>query len=288
MQPPAVWRVLSYEASMLSLTALLYLILEPAATADLMRRVAENVEKPNPQRQQYVYTLKTHSRLLRTNSKLAREEKREYRVLPKEDATERELISFHGIYEKDKKHLPYNDPDFRQKKLDLDGELIEDLTDDHVANSDSRDGIDLDYFPIRTKDLPHYTFSFLGEQSLQGRRVARIQFAPTQKTWAHLWEGETLIDLEDAFPMQIQTKMAKKIPFAARALLGINLKQFGFGVTFVRLDKDLWFPKTYGTEFELTLFFGYKRVLAMSMEASDFRRTGADSSITFQTAEQKD
>ncbi len=272
---------------MLSLVASLLFTLDEAGTIHLMRRVAENVEKPNPLRREFVYTQKTHSRLLRTNSKLAREERREYQVTPKEDRVEHKLVSFSGTYEKHKKLHPYDDPEFRHKNLDLDGELIEDLTNDLIADEDSRDGIDLDLFPIRAKDLDHYKFEFLGEQTTQQRRVARIRFSPLKKDWDHLWEGETLIDLEDAFPLQIQTRMARKVPLAVRTLMGINLKQLGFSVSFARLDKDLWFPKTYGTEFQIDLFFGYKRVIAMSMESSDFRRTSAASSIAFESVEAK-
>lgn len=272
---------------MLTLVASLVLVLDEAALADLMRRVAENVEKPNALRREFVYTQKTHSRLLRTNSKLAREERREYRVLPKEDGVEHKLISFNGVYEKNNKLLPYDDPDFRHKKMDLDGELIEDFISDHVADSGSRDGIDLDYFPIRAKDLEFYNFELEGEQQIQGRNAARIRFAPKQKNWQHLWEGETIIDLEDAFPMSIQTKMSRKLPVAVRTLMGINVKQFGFSVTFTRLEKDLWFPKTYGTEFQMDLFFGYKRIIAMSMESSDFQRTAAESRIAFENIETK-
>lgn len=272
---------------MLSLVASLLFTLDEAGTIHLMRRVAENVEKPSPLRREFIYTQKTHSRLLRTNSKLAREERREYLVLPKEDGVEHKLVSFSGVYEKNNKLLPYDDPDFRQKKLDLDGELIEDFISDHVADGGSRDGIDLDYFPIRAKDLEFYNFEFQGEQQVLGRGAARIRFSPKQKNWQHLWEGETVVDLEDAFPLSIQTKMARKIPAAVRTLMGINVKQFGFSVTFTRLEKDLWFPKTYGTEFQLDLFFGYKRIIAMSMESSDFQRTATDSTIDFEKMEAK-
>jgi hypothetical protein len=272
---------------MLSFVASLLLALDDAATLDLMRRVAENVEKPNPLRREFVYTQKTHARLLRTNAKVAREERREYHVLPKEDGVEHKMVAFEGFYEKGKKLLPYDDPEFRQKKLDLDGELIEDFIDDHTADGGSRDGIKLEYFPIRTKDLEFYNFEFVAEQTIENRRAARIRFAPKSKNWQHLWEGETIIDLEDAFPLRIQTKMARKLPAAVRTLMGTNLKQFGFNVTFTRLEKDLWFPKTFGTEFQIDLFFGYKRVVAMSMESSDFRRTNAASTIAFEGVESK-
>lgn len=139
--------------------------------------------------------------------------------------------------------VPYQDPEFRHKKMDLDGALIEELIEDLMADGDSRDGIDLDLFPIRSRDLEHYRFEFLGEQNVRGRQAARIRFSPQQKNWDHIWEGETLIDLEDAFPLQMETRMARKLPLAVRTILGINLKQVGFSVSFTRLGKDLWFPR---------------------------------------------
>jgi hypothetical protein len=257
------------------------LSLDPAATQELMRRVAENLEKPHPARRQFVYTVKTHTRLFRSQSKLAREEKREYRVIPQDDKVERERTLFWGQYFDGKKAIPYDNPAFRTRKMDLDGELLDDFAEDHVIDSNSRDGVDLDYFPLRSQDLEHYNFTFLGEKSLQGRPAAHIKIAPKQATWEHLWAGEALIDLEDAFPVQIQTQMNKKIPWGVRAFLGIDIKQFGFAVTFTRLEKGLWFPRTYGTEFGLRLFFAYNRTITLSAESTDFRRANADSSITF-------
>lgn len=261
----------------------LLVALDGNATAELMRRVAENVEKPNPLRREFVFTQKTQARLLRTNAKVAREERREYQVLPKTDGTEHKLVAFEGWYEKGRQMVPYQDPEFRHKKMDLDGALIEELIEDLMADGDSRDGIDLDLFPIRSRDLEHYRFEFLGEQNVRGRQAARIRFSPQQKNWDHIWEGETLIDLEDAFPLQMETRMARKLPLAVRTILGINLKQVGFSVSFTRLGKDLWFPQTYGTEFQIDLFFGYKRVVALSMESSDFRRTAAESTVAFES-----
>jgi hypothetical protein len=257
------------------------LVLDSAATQDLMRRVPETLEKPHPARRQYVYTVKTHTRLLRPKSKLAREEKREYRVVPQADKIERERLSFWAQYIDGKQAIPYDDPAFRTKKMDIDGELLDDFAEDHVIDSNSRDGVDLDYFPIRTKDLEHYNFTFLAEKSIRGRPAAHIKIEPKEKSWEHLWSGEALIDLEDAFPAQIQTQMNKKVPWGVRAFLGSDIKQFGFAVSFTRLEKDVWFPHTYGTEFGLKLFFGYNRTISLNAESHDFRRADTSSSVTF-------
>ena len=92
-----------------------------------------------------------HTRLLRTNSKLAREERREYTVTPTGGSSDKKLTHFEGQYEKGNKLHPYTEPGFRQKDLDLDGALIEDLADDLINEGKSKDGIDMDLFPLPTQ-----------------------------------------------------------------------------------------------------------------------------------------
>jgi hypothetical protein len=44
----------------------------------------------------------------------------------------------------------------------------------------------------------------------------------------------------------------------------------------------VYFPVSYGGEFDLKVVFFYKRVLTISLENMDFRRTQADSRITYE------
>jgi hypothetical protein len=244
-----------------------------------MDKVSTNLEKGSELRKSYVYTQKIHTRLLRTNSKLAREERRHYTVTPNGDSTTKKLIHFEGQYEKGKKLLPYTDPEFRHKDVDIDGDLIEDLAEDLVGDSDSKDGIDMDLFPFLPKHLPDYKFTLLGTESYRGRPVHRISFEGT-------WGGEALIDVEDMHPLSIQTKLNFKMPLVVKAMLGTNLRQTGFSLTYTRLAPGLWFPSTYGTEMRLDVLFGYKRVITMSMESSDFKKFTTDSAVTFSTPEE--
>lgn len=246
---------------------------------DVMAKVAANLEKGSELRKSYVYTQKIRTRLLRTNSKLAREEMREYTMMPGRDRIEKKLVHFSGQYEKDKKLLPYDDPKFRHKDMDIDGDLIEDLADDLVADEKSKDGIDMDLFPFLPKDLPEYNFKLMKTEEFRGRKVHRVEFAG--KTKEKPWMGEALIDAEDLHPLSIQTKLNFKMPFLVKAMLGTNLRQTGFSLTYTRLEPGVWFPATYGTEMRLDVLFGYKRVITMSMEASEFRKVSADSTITF-------
>ena len=137
----------------------------------------------------------------------------------------------------------------------------------------------MDQVPFHPKDLPHYKFTFLKTEIYRDRRIHRIAFEG--KTKDQPWAGETLIDAEDLHPLSIQTKLNFKMPLVVRAMLGTNLRQTGFSLTYTRVAPGVWFPATYGTEMRLDVLFGYKRVNAMSMESSNFQKVTADSTITF-------
>ena len=245
----------------------------------IMGKVSTNLEKGSELRNSYVYTQKIHTRLLRTNSKLAREERREYTVTPEGNSTNKKLIHFEGQYEKGKKLIPYTDPEFRHKDVDIDGDLIENLAEDLVADKDSKDGVNMNLFPFLPKDLPNYKFKLLATETYRGRPVHRISFEGP-------WGGEALIDVEDMHPLSIQTQLNFKMPLAVKVMLGTNLRQFGFSLTYARLAPGVWFPASYGTEMRLDVLFGYKRVITMSMESSGFKKATVDSGVTFATPEE--
>ena len=77
-----------------------------------------------------------------------------------------------------------------------------------------------------------------------------------------------------------------KIPAAVRILLGTNVRQLGFSVAYIRVADGVWFPVSYGTEFRLDLFWGYKRTITMAMESAGFRKANATSKIEYQLGEQ--
>jgi hypothetical protein len=87
---------------------------------------------------------------------------------------------------------------------------------------------------------------------------------------------------EEYQPLLVSTMQAFKIPVAVKIMLGIDIKQLGFQVTYRKVGEDLWFPATYGTEFGLKVLFGYKRNITMNVTNSDFRRASAESTIQFE------
>lgn len=266
----------------------------PPDAAAIMTQVAANVEAGTEARSRYVYQQKVRSTLSRSNGQIARREERLYSVLPTPKGSEKKLSSFHGEYRKGKEMIAYSEPGFTYKGMDIDGELIDDLTGDLVNDGDSRDGIPHSLFPLRSKDLGAYLFTWKGESELGGRRTYRIAFEPARKeTCIQIgsdsegdckspWRGEALIDAAELQPVRIDTHLAFKIPWAVRTFLGTNLTQTGFSITYRRLDENVWFPSTYGTEFNLKAAFFYKRTVILSLESSDFRKADAQSTIQFQ------
>lgn len=270
---------------------------------EIISRMAANVEASLEARRQYVYKQKVNAKLVRTNGQLARVERREYTVTPKEKNTEKHLDSLAGEYHKSKKEIiPYDKKGFEAKGMDIDGGIMEDLIDDLVDDKKSRDGIPHNLFPIDRKDLAAYRYTYAGTIEVKGRKAHRIAYAPIPRKERCLdkkgedggdnddcpwrpWKGEVVVDAEEFQPVRIYSDLTFKMPWAVKAFLGTNIQQTGFAVSFTRVAPNVWFPATYGTEFRVNLLFGYKRVITMALDSSDFRRTSATSEIQFSTEE---
>jgi hypothetical protein len=277
---------------MLSSAALVLLCASGEATpvADpsaIVAKMAANVEASQEARRQFVYKQKVNARLVRTNGQVARAEKREYTVAPGPDRTEKTLVSVAGEYHKSKKEIiRYDKPGFEKGGMDIDGGIIEDLIDDLVNDKDSRDGIPHSFFPLATKDLSSYKFTLKppvegksnkGEDEDGDDDDCPILYRP--------WKGEVVVDAEEYQPVRIYSDLTFKMPWGVKVFLGTNLRQTGFAVSYARVAPNVWFPATYGTEFRLDVLFGYKRVITLALDSSDFQRTDAKSEIRFQTDE---
>jgi hypothetical protein len=283
--------------------AVFLLLVASAALAEdataIMTQVAANVEKAVDARRQYVYQQTVRASLARTNGQLARREKRQYLVIPSETGTEKKLLAFQGEYRKGKQSVTYQEPVKYHQDAGIDAELLQDLTEELINAKTARDGIPHNLFPLRSVDLPAYAFTMKGELQHQGRRTYRIAFEPAKKSremCLHVgkdedndcvntpWMGEAWIDVTELEPVRIDTHLAFKVPWAVRTFLGTNLKQTGFAITYQRIADGVWFPATYGTEFEVDVLFFYKRTIAMNLESSGFQRTDATSTIEYNLA----
>src|SRR5450759_4246377 len=137
----------------------------------IMAKVAANVEKATDARRQYVYRQLVRSSLVKSNGQVARKETRDYHVFPGEKNTEKKLVSFAGQYRKGKAMIDYSEPGFEYKSVDIDADLIKDLTEDLVNEKDSRDGIPHSLFPLNSKKLSAYSFAWKGETGYKGRKT---------------------------------------------------------------------------------------------------------------------
>lgn len=252
------------------------------ALEEILRRLAGNQERASDARKTIVYRQDTWVRLLQTNGKLSREEKRQYTVAPTASGSVKKLDRFEGRYRKGGQTLNYAAPDFQYKDTDIDGELIESLTHDLINDEESRDGFAKDLFPLTSKEQAQYTFRLAGTRKVGDVEALRIDFLP-KPGGGQPWGGEVLIHPHDYQPLLVTTRLASKIPMAVKIMLGTDIKQLGFSVTYQKVDDGLWFPATYGTEFGLKVLFGYKRNVTMNVTNTDFRKASAESSIQFET-----
>jgi hypothetical protein len=251
--------------------------------AEIMARVAHNQTRSQEARRDYTYHQKQLLRMTRGNGKVAREERREYDVTPGAHGSQKELAHFEGKYESKGQYVPYDKPGYTYKEMDIDGELIGEMSEEMMNEKGSRDGIAADLFPLTGHEQRKYNFQLLRREKYRGIDVYRVKFQPKP----HLdsdeaaWKGEALIDAEEFQPVFVQTSLATKIPMAVKLLLGTNIKGLGFAVSYQKFEDGVWFPVSYGGEFEIRAVFFYKRKLSISMGNADFRRTRVESSVTY-------
>jgi hypothetical protein len=268
---------------------LLLLLSLPALgqTADeIMSKVAENQASSEDARSAWVYKQDVLVRLLRAGGKLAREEDREYTVTPSAGGVERELVHFTGKYLDHGKEIAISKPGEEHKDVDIDATIAEALGDAIGGDHESRDGVNYDFFPLSASKQKAYTFKLEGKETWQGHEVFRITFEPAKKQNGDddrtIWAGEALIDKTDFAPVLITTHQARGIPMVVKTLLGTNLQQLGFKITYRKFDNGVWFPVSYSGEFKLRALFLYSRTISMGLVNSDFRRADVQSEVRFE------
>ncbi len=260
----------------------------PPAAAEIMAKAASNMERSTEARNRYLYEQALRMKLIQSDGKVARQEDREYEVLPTSSGTKKTLVRFAGSYRQGAGLVSYQEAKFRRGNLDLDGELMDSLIESLVDDKKSRDGVKLDLFPLRSAQIPYYRFTLRESSQVAGRAVYRIDFQPDLKKCKSGnadcpgWKGEALIDRQEFFPVRIDTHLAHGVPWWVRTALGSNVRQAGFSITYTRLSDGVWFPTSYGTEFRLRLFWSYRRTITLSLDNRRFRKTSADSTIVFE------
>lgn len=261
----------------------LLLSADPTA-AEIMARVAENQDRAEQLRRQVVYHQTVLGRMHRSRNKLAREEYYEFKVLPTERGLVKERLVFRGKYERDGKYFEYDEPGFQYKDTDIDGDILHDIIDDLTHDKDSKDGVNKDLFPLTRERQQKYDFRLAGKEVYNGRDVWKVTFtAKKGEEWETFFagSGEALIDTQHYEPVLITCHQTKGLPVAVKVMLGTNIRQTGFKITYQDFGDGLWFPVVYGGEFDVRVLFGYHRKISISMKNSDVRRAKVDSSIQF-------
>jgi hypothetical protein len=266
---------------------------QPPDVSQIMSRVAINQARSQDMRKSYVYNQKQLLRMVRGGGRIAREEHREYTITPQDRGVHKELTRFDGKYEQHGKYIAYDHPGYQYKNVDIDGEIIDDMSKDMTDDRNSRDGISCDLFPLTYHQQLKYNFRLLKTQQYRGREVYRVAFEPKPRP-KHaegdeggdtIWKGEALIDAEEYQPVYIASTMALKIPAAVKILLGTDIRGLGFAVSYQKFADGVWFPVSYGGEFQVKAVFFYKRHISISMVNSDFQRVDVTSSIAYKTGD---
>jgi hypothetical protein len=274
------------EPKFVALTVLLVPVFAHAQTADkIMARVAENQTRAETARAGFVYRQDVLVRLQRSDGKLAREEDREYTVTPEPDGVKREMVHFTGKYGVNGKEFPIAEPGDHYQDKDFDADLANSLADDFGGDEQSRDGINLDLFPLSAKKQKHYAFKLAGQENYRGHEVYRITFQPRPKSDGDdgtPWAGEALIDKTDMAPVLITTHLAHGVPLVVKTVFGTNLQQIGFKVAYEKFDDNLWFPVNYSGEMKVRLLFLYARTISMGLQNSGFQKADVKSAIVFE------
>jgi len=250
--------------------------LAPCQTPDvqtIMSRVGINQAKAQELRNQYIYTQKQLLRFVRSNGKIAREERREYLVTPQLRRVKKKLVHFEGKYQDGKQYVSFDKPGYEHKSLDLDAELLNDMSEDMTNDRKSPDGVGRDLFPLTYHQQLKYDFQLLGAETYRGREVYRVSFKPKPHMEDADWKGEALIDAAEFQPVWVSTNLAFKMPLLVKTLLG----------TYQKFEDGMWFPVSYGGEFEVRGVFLYRRTMSISMTNTDFHKLDVNSTIAYQT-----
>ena len=248
---------------------------ENSLTADeIMARVAANQDRAVELRSRYVYKQHIHSTSRQTNGKLMREETQDFDMFPRADGTEKKLQSLTGRYWHKGKYDEYHGEPIPDENS-LDATFTHEMLNEHER---SKDGIMSHLFPLTTERQKDYEFELLGQETFQAQSVYRVRFTPRDKKEFD-WTGEAYINAAEFEPVYVFTKPSKKLPFFVRSVMGINLPGIGFNVQYARQEEGVWFPQTFGTEFQINLFHLFRRTVAVSLTNSEFKKTHADTRI---------
>ena len=264
---------------------------EPPKADAIMARVAANQDRSEALRKEYIYKQHIHITTHKPQSRMVREETADYDVVPLPDGTQKQLKSLTGRYWNKGKYVDFQgepvpgastDADLIHNLRDYqsvpganaDADLIRNLRD-YVSNDKSKDGLARALFPLTSEEQKNYEFKLLGQEVEAGRNVYHIAFTPkVTHTKEVMWAGEAFIDAAEFQPVRVFTRMSQRIPLLVRTMW-FDLPGFGFNVVYKRLADGVWFPSSFGTEFQMRVgpLFFTNRDISISLKNSGFEHT---------------
>lgn len=189
------------------------------SASEIMEKVAENQNRAQKDRCNYIYEQSVRVSVRRKSGKMARDETTLYLVTPEAKTTKRTEESVGGSYWKKGRKIDFKGEPVPEEGS-VDASLARAFRD--LVNDDSKDGLGKDLFPLTTEEQKDLAFQLDGEEVVSGRKAYRIKFGPADRhdiTWA----GEALIDEQEFQPVSVYTRLSRRIPFAVRTLLGTDL-----------------------------------------------------------------
>lgn len=252
----------------------------PPTAEDIMCRVTENQNAAESARTAYVYDMNVFVRLKRANGKLAREESRDFIVAPTPKGAGRKLVKVEGKILDGKREIPYTDPKFHYKGMDVDGEITRSLAHEIMWKKGDA-GPMVGWFPLGRERMKDATFVYQGEEHYREYDVYKVDYEEHDE--GDCWRGEVLVEKNEFQPVLVTSEWSCKIPTAVKVLLGTNVTNVGVKISYRRFDKGVWFPVSGGGELKLRVLFMYARTIAFSAKNSDFRKADVQSSIEFET-----
>src|SRR5262245_19307680 len=209
---------------------------QPPDLEQILSRLARNQAKSLDARKDWIYNQKQLLRMIRGNGKLAREEHREYLIVPKPRGVHKELASFTGKYGINGKEVAYDKPKFQYKGTDIDGEILDGMSNDMTNDGNSRDGISHDLLPLTFHQQLTYDCNHKVTEPYKSGDVYRVPFYPKPRRHGDddgmVWRREVLIDAVEYQPVSIHTTLAWKMPMAVKILLGTDIRGLGFSVEY--------------------------------------------------------
>lgn len=242
---------------------------QPRAGIDLpsvdtvMAQVGANQDRSETARKQYRCI--QHIRIVtsKPGSRVMREETADYEFVPGATEASLRFLRLTGRYWHQGKYEDFNGEPVPAADT-WDADYIRDVRM-CLTNEKSRCASTPPLFPLTSEEQKQYDFRLIGRETLRERDVYHVAFTPKNKSML-AWAGEAYIDATDLQPVRVFTNLSRRVPFAVRTVLGTDISGFGYNVEYKRQEDGTWLPTSYGTEYELHLFFHINRTVSVSMD----------------------